>query len=58
MVSQEEIEQFLLGEDEEKYIVALEYDYRSNKIFKVIQDPLKENKLNQKLLFHLLGSVT
>ena len=39
MVSQEEIEQFLHGEDEEKYIVALEYDYRSNKIFKVIQDP-------------------
>jgi DNA polymerase elongation subunit (family B) len=39
MVSQEEIEKFLLGEDEEKYIVALEYDYRSNKIFKVIQHP-------------------
>ena len=39
MVSQEEIEQFLHGEDEEKYIVALEYDYRSNKIFKVIQHP-------------------
>jgi hypothetical protein len=29
MVSQEVIEQFLLGEDPEKYIVALEYDYRS-----------------------------
>ena len=39
MVSQEEIEKFLLGEDEEKYIVALEYDYRSNKIYKVIQHP-------------------
>lgn len=39
MVSQEEIEKFLLGEDEEKYIVALEYDYQSNKIFKVIQHP-------------------
>ncbi len=45
MVSQEEIEQFLHGEDEEKYIVALEYDYRSNKIFKVIQDPLKGKQI-------------
>ena len=41
MVSQEKIESFLLGEDEEKYIVSLEYDYRSNKIFKIIQDPEK-----------------
>ena len=41
MVSQENIENFLLGEDEEKYIVSLEYDYRSNKIFKIIQDPEK-----------------
>ena len=39
MVSQEEIEQFLNGEDPEKYIVALEYDYASGKIFKVIQHP-------------------
>jgi hypothetical protein len=36
MVSQQEIEQFLLGEDPEKYIVDLEYDYASNKIYKVI----------------------
>ena len=41
MVPQEEIERFLHGEDEEKYIVALEYDYRSDKIYKIIQDPLK-----------------
>ena len=41
MVPQEEIERFLHGEDEEKYIVALEYDYKSDKIFKVIQDPIK-----------------
>ena len=45
MVSQEEIEQFLHGEDEEKYIVALEYDYRSNKIFKIIQDPLNGKQI-------------
>jgi hypothetical protein len=41
MVPQEEIERFLLGEDDEKYIVALEYDYKSSKIYKVIQDPVK-----------------
>ena len=41
MVSQEKIESFLLGEDDEKYIVSLEYDYRTNKIFKIIQDPEK-----------------
>ncbi len=41
MVPQEEIEKFLLGEDDEKYIVALEYDYKTSKIFKVIQDPEK-----------------
>ena len=39
MVSQKEIEDFLHGEDPEKYIVALEYDYASGKIFKVIQHP-------------------
>jgi DNA polymerase elongation subunit (family B) len=41
MVPQEEIERFLLGEDDEKYIVSLEYDYKSSKIYKVIQDPIK-----------------
>jgi len=41
MVSTEEVESFLLGEDPEKYIVALEYDYRTNKIYKIIQDPEK-----------------
>ena len=39
MVSQEEIEEFLLGLDPEPYIVALEYDYATDKIFKVIQHP-------------------
>jgi DNA polymerase elongation subunit (family B) len=41
MVPQEEIERFLLGEDDEKYIVSLEYDYKTSKIYKVIQDPVK-----------------
>ena len=47
MVSQEVIEQFLLGEDPEKYIVALEYDYRSGKVFKVIQDPIQGKQIKQ-----------
>lgn len=45
MVSQEVIENFLLGEDPEKYIAALEYDYRSGKIFKVIQDPIQGKQI-------------
>jgi DNA polymerase elongation subunit (family B) len=45
MVPQEEIERFLLGEDDEKYIVSLEYDYKSSKIYKVIQDPVKGKML-------------
>ena len=45
MVSQEVIDQFLLGEDPEKYIVALEYDYRSGKVFKVIQDPIQGKQI-------------
>ena len=39
MVSQQEIEEFLNGEDPEKYIVSLEYDYASGKIYKIIQHP-------------------
>jgi DNA polymerase elongation subunit (family B) len=45
MVPQEEIERFLLGEDDEKYIVSLEYNYKTSKIYKVIQDPVKGKML-------------
>ncbi len=41
MIPQEEIQKFLLGDDDEKYIVSLEYDYISSKIYKIIQDPIK-----------------
>ena len=34
-----EIEAFLLGNDPEKYIVALEYGWRSGKIYKIKEDP-------------------
>jgi len=39
VISQEVIENFLNGSDPEKYIVGIEYDYKSNTIFKIIQDP-------------------
>ncbi len=35
----EEIEKFLLGNDPEKYIVALEYGWRSGKIYKIKEYP-------------------
>lgn len=41
IISQEVIENFLHGEDPEKYIVGVEYDYRSNRIFRIIQDPVQ-----------------
>lgn len=39
IISQEIIESFLNGSDSEQYIVGVEYDYQTNKIFKIIQDP-------------------
>jgi DNA polymerase elongation subunit (family B) len=39
VISQEVIENFLNGWDPEEYIVGVEYDYRTNKIYKIIQDP-------------------
>jgi DNA polymerase elongation subunit (family B) len=41
IISQEIIESFLNGGDSEEFIVGVEYDYQSNKIFKIIQDPEK-----------------
>ena len=41
VISQEVIENFLNGGDDEKYIVGVEYDYPSNMISKIIQDPEK-----------------
>jgi DNA polymerase elongation subunit (family B) len=40
-ISQEVIEKFLNGGDDEMYIVGVEYDYSTNKISKIIQDPEK-----------------
>jgi DNA polymerase elongation subunit (family B) len=39
VISQEIIENFLNGADPEEFIVGVEYDYPTNTIFKIIQDP-------------------
>jgi len=41
VISQEVIENFLNGGDPEEFIVGVEYDYPSNTIYKIIQDPEK-----------------
>jgi DNA polymerase elongation subunit (family B) len=41
VISQEVIESFLNGGDDELYIVGIEYEYRTNTIYKIIQDPEK-----------------
>lgn len=40
-ISQEVIEEFLNGADPEEYITGLEYEYGTNTIYKIIQDPVK-----------------
>ena len=50
VISQEIIENFLNGWDDEKYIVGVEYDYPTNSIYKIIQDP-EEGKVIKKDTF-------
>jgi len=50
VISQEIIENFLNGWDDEKYIVGVEYDYPTNTIYKIIQDP-EQGKIIKKDLF-------
>ena len=45
--TQKEIQKFLHGNDPEKYIVALEYDYKTNSIYKVIEDPVKGKQIKK-----------
>lgn len=50
VISQEIIENFLNGWDDEKYIVGVEYDYPTNSIYKIIQDP-EQGKIIKKDTF-------
>ena len=47
IISQEVIENFLNGGDDEMYIVGVEYDYPTNTISKIIQDPEKGKIIKQ-----------
>jgi len=47
IISQEVIEDFLHGTDPEQYIVGIEYDYKSNTIYKIYQDPVKGKMVKQ-----------
>jgi hypothetical protein len=45
MLTSQEIEEFLNGTDLEEHIVALEFDYMTNDIYKIKKYQTKENKL-------------
>lgn len=54
IISQEDIEIFLNGSDPEEYIVGVEYDYKTNSIFKIIQDPIQGKLIKQDKLIPFL----
>ena len=54
VISQEAIGSFLNGEDPEEYIVGIEYDYRTNTIFKILQDPKAGKVIKQDTLVPFL----
>ena len=41
MVSQEDVKKFLEGNDDEEFIVSVEFDYKTNSIYKIKEDPKK-----------------
>ena len=47
MISPQEIESFLQGNDPEEFIVAIEFDYISNSIFKVKEIPGKGKEIRK-----------
>ena len=60
VISQETIEGFLNGWDPEEFIVGVEYDYRTNKIYKIIQDPERGKIVKQDTIvpFLWVGDLT
>lgn len=60
VISQEVIEAFLHGEDPEQYIVGIEYNYATNTIYKIIQDPKQGKIVKQDTLvpFLWVGDIT
>ena len=47
MISNEDIESFLHGNDPEEFIVAIEYDYASNSIYKIKEIPGKGKEIRK-----------
>lgn len=47
MISNQEIESFLLGNDPEEFIVAIEFDYASNSIYKIKEIPNKGKEIRK-----------
>lgn len=47
MISQEEIESFLQGNDPEEYIVSVEFDYQSDHIYKIKEVPGKGKQIQR-----------
>ena len=47
MISNEEIESFLHGNDPEEFIVAIEFDYASNSIYKIKETPGKGKEIRK-----------
>jgi len=47
MISNEEIESFLHGNDPEQFIVAIEFDYASNSIYKIKEIPKKGKEIRK-----------
>ncbi len=47
MIDQNEIEKFLQGNDPEKYIVGVEYDYTKDCIWKIIEHPLHGKQIKK-----------
>ena len=47
MISNEEIESFLHGNDPEEFIVAIEFDYASNSIYKIKEAPGKGKEIRK-----------
>jgi DNA polymerase elongation subunit (family B) len=47
MISDEEIESFLHGNDPEEFIVAIEYDYRENCVYKIKEIPGKGKEIRK-----------
>jgi DNA polymerase elongation subunit (family B) len=47
MISQEQIEMFLNGNDPEQFIVAVEYDYATDSVFKIKEIPSKGKEIRK-----------